>query len=101
MKAAICSFLFIALMMGLFIGFLALVPESKVPDKEYICTATIEKIRCTGEWSYYNIELTFANGRVMLVDQGALEQIKIGKSYDIFNNGMRSSFVIYYTFEEK
>lgn len=101
MKRAILGGLIFILVFTFLFGGLALIPESVISDKEYICTATIEKVRCTGEWSYYNIELTLANGRVMLVDKGALKQIKTGKTYNIYRRGERSSFVIYYSFEEK
>lgn len=101
MKRAILGGLAFILVFTFLFGGLALIPESVISDKEYICTATIEKARCTGEWSHYNIELILSNGQVLLVDKGALEQIKIGKTYDIYSNGLRSSFVIWYSFEEK
>jgi len=101
MKRAIFGGLAFILIFTFLFGGLALIPESIIPDKEYICTAIIEKVRCTGEWCYYNIELTLSNGRVLLVDKGALEQIKIGKTYAIYRRGERSSYVIWYSFEEK
>lgn len=101
MKSAIFGGLTFILVFTFLFGGLALIPENVIPDKEYICTATIEEIRCTGEWSHYNIELILSNGRMLLVDKGALKQIKIGKSYAIYRRGERSSFVIWYSFEEK